>query len=74
MSSPDTRAILERIGRPLYKVPCLITQVTPLMVTINETSMPGLKVSGATYDVGPAIALVESPGLPLVIPTLPIGS
>ena len=52
---------------------CMVTQVTPLLVSFDggATTVPGDKIAGATYSIGTsnnARALMDSPNKPLVFP------
>jgi hypothetical protein len=53
-------------------VPCQITQVNPLLVTLQgATGIPGEKLAGLAYSTSPtnnAYALLKSPGKPLILP------
>lgn len=49
--------------------PCTILTVTPLTVTLNGSTVPGMRVLGATYTVGfPAVALINAPNTPVILP------
>ena len=64
-----TKTLLEQQGRPVFIVPCTVTQVSPLLVTLlGGTNIPGVKIAGATYTLGAANALVTSPGKPIILP------
>lgn len=72
MTSPLSKAILEqtRQGVPALLTIVTITQVTPLLITLN--GQPGIspapKWSGCTYVLGPATAILTNPGIPIVLP------
>lgn len=73
MSRQLAEAIADRAGRPLRMVPCRIVQVTPLRVSFDggASSVPAAKVAGLTYATSTAnnaVALVQSPAVPLVLP------
>lgn len=71
MTSPLAKALLEQQGTPVYIVPCTVTQVTPLLITLlGTTSVPAVKVIGATYSLNAAVALVSKSGQPIVLPTV----
>ncbi len=64
-----TKALLEQQGTPVYVVPCTVTQVSPLLVTLlGGTNLPGVKIAGATYALGAANALVIPSGKPIILP------
>lgn len=54
--------------RPLSAYPCTVTSVSPLVVDLLGVSTPAVKIAGLTYSTGPAIALVSSPGTPIILP------
>ncbi len=65
-----SKAVLDALGgRPVVIVPCTVTAVTPLTVTINDVSMAGVKLAGPTYSVGDAVALWAPPSTPIILPT-----
>ena len=50
-------------------IPVVVTQVTPLLISINgDTPISALRIPGATYTTGAALALLTSPGTPVVLP------
>ncbi len=53
-------------------VPCMITQVSPLLVSLaGADDIPGEGLAGLFYtvsDTNNAYALIKSPGLPLIFP------
>jgi hypothetical protein len=56
-------------NRPVSMVPCTITSLSPLRVSINgATNILGVKLAGLTYSTGAALALVTSPGTPVILP------
>jgi len=63
-------SLLERYGEPIYRVPCTIVQVTPLLVDMmGGTNLPATKVAGATYTLNaPALAYISATGVPQVLP------
>jgi hypothetical protein len=66
---PIAQTILQNQGRPVTIVPCTVTQVSPLQVTIlGGTSIPAVKIAGATYTVGQANALLCPPNQPIILP------
>jgi hypothetical protein len=72
MTNALTRALLEQQGSPVYLVPCTVTQVTPLLITLlGSTGVSAVKVIGATYTLNAAaVALVTKAGQPIVLPTV----
>lgn len=68
---PLTRSLLEQQGKPIYLVPCTVTQVSPLLVDILGTNVPGVSIAGASYSLGAANALLTSPGKPIILPIGP---
>ncbi|WP_434315831.1 hypothetical protein [Leifsonia sp. P73] len=70
---PFTKQILERQAKPLYLVPCVITQVSPLQVSmLGAANVPAVSIPGCTYTVNaPANALLTSPGKPIILPIGP---
>lgn len=69
MPSPLVRAIRDKTPPTPQMVPCTVTQLTPLLITLNGTAnLPAVLIPGAFYSLGPAIALWQPPGVPLVIP------
>lgn len=68
MVNPFSRALLEQ-GSPAMVVPCEVTQVTPLLITVlGSTAVPAVKIAGATYSLGAANALMVSGSSPIVLP------
>lgn len=66
---PFAQTILQNQGRPVTIVPCTVTQVSPLQVTIlGGTGIPAVKIAGATYTVGQANALLCPPNQPIILP------
>lgn len=67
---PFTKQVLEQQAKPVYLVPCTITQVSPLQVSmLGATAIPGVSIPGCTYTVGAAAnALLTSPGKPIILP------
>lgn len=65
-----SRSLLEKHGEQIYRVPCTIVQVTPLLIDMmGGTNLPATKIAGATYAVGgAAIAYVSASGIPQVAP------
>jgi hypothetical protein len=56
-------------GIPVRLVPCTVTTVTPLLVTIlGQPGVSAVKINGATYTTGPANALLPQVGQPIVLP------
>lgn len=56
-------------GNPVELVPCRIVTTSPLTVDFYDTpTYPGVKLAGLTYSTGAALALVSSPGLPIILP------
>jgi hypothetical protein len=69
MTNALTKSLLEQQVKPVHMVPCTVTTVTPMTVTLlGEPNIAGIKIPGATYSTGAAIALLTSPGKPLIIP------
>ena len=64
----DDVKVLPPNGGGLFLEPCVVTQVTPLLVTLRGTSMPAVKINGATYALGAANALWSPPAAPIVLP------
>ena len=63
------QTILQNQGRPVSIVPCTVTQVSPLLVTINGgMGIPAVKIAGATYTLGQANALLSPPNQPIILP------
>jgi hypothetical protein len=61
--------LLEQQGSPCRLVPCVVTRVSPLQITLlGESNIPAVKIAGATYSLGAANALVSSPSKPIVLP------
>lgn len=60
-------------GRPVFLLPCTVTQVSPLLVSIQGgDNIPGVSIAGATYTVNAAAnALMTSPGKPIILPIGP---
>lgn len=68
MVQPLVRTLLGGVKPPLM-VPCTVTSTTPFLVDLGDgTPVPGTKVGGFVYTTGPAIALVNSADLPVVLP------
>jgi hypothetical protein len=66
---PLARTILQAQGRPVTIAPCTVTQITPLLVTVNGgTNIPAVKIAGATYALGQANALLCPPNQPIILP------
>ena len=66
---PFTKTLLEQQGKPVWLVPCTVTQVSPLLVTLlGGDAIPGVSIAGATYSLGAANALLTSPGKPIILP------
>lgn len=67
---PSAKKLLEMQGRPVSLVPCTVTQVSPLLVSmLGASNLPGVSIPGAIYTVGdPANALLASPGKPIILP------
>lgn len=56
-------------GQPVRLVPCTVTQVSPLLITIlGEPNVPAVKVAGGTYTLAAANALIVASGKPIVLP------
>jgi hypothetical protein len=71
MTSPLAKSLLEQQGDPCFIVPCTVTQVTPLLITLlGQTNVPAVKVIGATYTLNAAVAVVTKAGQPIVLPTV----
>lgn len=69
---PFTKSLLEQQGKPMFLVPCTVTQVSPLLVDmLGGSSIPGVSIAGASYSLGAANALVTSPGKPIILPIGP---
>ncbi len=69
---PFTRNQLEQQAKPVYIVPCTVTQTSPLLVSmLGQDGIPGVSVAGATYSLGAANALLTSPGKPIILPIGP---
>jgi hypothetical protein len=70
MTSPLARALGATDGaRQVLMVPVTVTQVSPLLIVVNGGApIAGLKIAGADYTLGAALALVQEGGTPLVIP------
>lgn len=71
MVSPLARALSDdgRNRRPVYLIPCTVTQVSPLLVDLGDgTPIQGVKIAGATYTLGAANALVFEGSTPIVLP------
>ena len=69
MRNPLVKAMQNRPGAVCYLYPCVVTQVSPLLITINGlTNVPAGKIAGAAYSLGQANALYVSPGPPIVLP------
>jgi hypothetical protein len=68
-----TKTLLEQQAIPASIVPCTITQVGPLQVTmLGQTNVPAVSVQGCTYTVNAnAIALLTNPGKPIILPIGP---
>lgn len=64
-----SKAILSLKGPQVSMVPCTVTGTSPLTVTIQGTAnIPGVPIAGLTYSLGPALALLTSPGRPVILP------
>lgn len=69
---PFTKALLEQQSNPVYLVPCTVSQLSPLLVSLlGQDGVPGVSIAGATYSLGAANALLTSPGQPIIIPIGP---
>jgi hypothetical protein len=69
MPNPFSRALLDQAGTPVSMLPCTVTQVTPLLITVlGATDVPAVKVAGASYSLGAANALFVSGASPIVLP------
>ena len=67
-----TRTLLEQQGSPAFVVPCTVTQVSPLLVSmLGGSNIPAVSIAGATYSLGAANALCVSPGKPIILPIGP---
>ena len=67
-----TKQLLEQQAKPVYLVPCTITAVSPLQVSMLGGTYPGVSIPGCTYTVGAAAnALLTSPGKPIILPIGP---
>lgn len=68
-----TKQLLEQQAKPVYLVPCTITSVSPLVVSLlGATGIPAVSIPGATYTVNAAAnALLTSPGKPIILPIGP---
>lgn len=71
MTDARTRATLAQFdGQRL--VPCTITQVSPLLVSMNgAANIPGERITGCDYAISStanAFAFLNSPGKPLILP------
>lgn len=61
-------AILNLVTTPATLTRCVITSVTPLEVDLNGATVPGVKITGVTYSLGPAVALWSPPSAPVILP------
>jgi hypothetical protein len=69
---PAAKTLLEQRGKPVWLVPCTVTQTSPLLVTLlGETNIPAVSIAGASYSLGAANALMTSPGKPIILPIGP---
>lgn len=69
---PFTKSLLEQQAKPIYLVPCVVTQVSPLQVSLlGQDGLPGVPLAGLTYSLGAANALLTSPGKPIILPLGP---
>lgn len=72
MTNALSKAVLEqaRQGVPALLSIVTVTQVTPLLITLNGLAnvTPAPKWSGCTYVLGPATAILTNPGIPIVLP------
>ncbi len=73
MSKQLADALAERLARPVTMRPCRIVQTSPLLVSFDggTTSVPGQRITGATYETSStdnAVALIQSPASPVVLP------
>lgn len=69
MTNALTKALLEQQSSPLGVVPCVVTQVTPLLITLlGEANVSAVKVAGLTYSLANANALISKTGQPIVLP------
>ena len=76
MSSDLVRALLEGRAqgpRPVVLLPCTVTQVSPLLVSIlGGDNIPAVSIAGAVYTVNAAAnALMTNPGKPIILPIGP---
>jgi len=56
-------------GRPCTIAPCTVTQVSPLLITLNGApNIPAVKIAGVTYTLGQANALLCPPNQPIILP------
>lgn len=47
---PLPKSLLEAQGKPVWIVPCTVTQVSPLLVDmLGGTGLPGVSIAGATW-------------------------
>jgi hypothetical protein len=64
-----TRTLLESQGSPCRVVPCTVTQLSPLLISLlGQVDVPAVKIAGADYSLGAANCLVASPSKPIVLP------
>lgn len=65
-----SKTLLERHGSPVYVVPCTITQVTPLLISMaGGDNLPATKMLGLTYTLNAAaLAYCTESGIPQVAP------
>jgi hypothetical protein len=56
-------------GEEIRMIPCTITSVSPLLVTMQGTpNIPGVRIPGVTYSLGAANALQPKVGQPTILP------
>lgn len=69
MPNPFTRSLLDQVGAPARVVPCQVTSITPLQISVlGATGVTGVKIAGGVYSLGPANALLISGASPIVLP------
>jgi hypothetical protein len=69
LPNPFSRSLLSQAGSPAFLVPCVVSSVTPLRVSLlGAENVAAVKVAGATYSLGAANALVVSGSSPVVLP------
>jgi hypothetical protein len=67
-----TKTLLEQQAKPVYLVPCTVTQLSPLQVSLlGQDAVPGVGLGGLTYSLGAANALLTTPGKPIILPIGP---